>query len=183
LRFGLAEPLPLLVGRGPARPLPAEVPPREQDAEPVGAQRDPPLLGQPPRQLGQRPGAGAAGRVLVQPRLQGQEVLLAQPGRAAGAGAVGQAGEARGPEARDRLADRLGVEPEGAGGLGDRRPVGDGPDHPQPVVDPTLGRAGAQAALQLGALGGIEVDAQRRLHGGASFRVRPHDTADFHGPA
>lgn len=173
MRFGLAEPVALLVGRGPARPLPAEVAPLEQDAEPVGADRHPPLLGQPPRQLGQGPGPGAAGRVLVQPRLQGQEVLLAQPRRAAGAGAVGQAGEALGPEALDRLAHGLGVEPEGAGGLGDRRPVGDGPDHPQPVVDPALGGAGAQPTLQLVALGGGQLDAERGLHGGASFRSPP----------
>ena len=74
-------------------------------------------------------------------------------GRAAGAGAVGQAGEALGPEARDELAHRLLVEAEGAGGLGDRRAVGDGLDDPQPLVLPPLGGAGAQAAVQFGTLG------------------------------
>ena len=173
MRFGLAEPVPLLVGGGPPGALPAEVAALEQDAQAVCADRHPPLLGQPARQLGQRPGAGARGRVGVQPRLQGQEVLLAQARRAAGAGPVLQAGEPLGQEALDGLAHRLGVDAEGAGGLGDGGPVGDGADHLQPPVDAPLGGAGAQAAVQFGALGGAQLDAQRRLHGGASFRSPP----------
>jgi hypothetical protein len=161
------------VGGRASGALPAEVPALEQDAEAVGAQRDPPLLGQPARQLGQGPGPGAAGGGGVQPRLQRRQVGLARARRAAGAGPIGQPGEARGLEALDGLPDRLGVEPEDLGGLGDGGAVGDGLHHPQPFTHPVLGRAGAQAALQLGALGGLQVDAQRWLHGGASSRSPP----------
>ena len=103
----------------------------------------------------------------------GQEVVPAQARRATGAGAVGQAGEAPGQEALDGLPNRLGMVAEGAGGGRDGGAVADGADHQQPLMHPVLGRAGAQATLQLVALGSGQDDAQRGLHGGGPFRSPP----------
>jgi hypothetical protein len=132
--------------------------------------RHPPRLGQPPRRLPDRPGAGAAGRVGVEPVLQGQQVGLGQPRWSPGAGAAVEAGEALGGEALDELAHRLVVVAEGAGGLGDSRPVGDGGDHPQALMHGVRRRAGAQPTVEFGPLASREGDAEGRLHRGASFR-------------
>ena len=133
------------------------------------ADDDPPFLGQPGRHLGQRPGARAGGGIRVEPGGDRRQVGLGQPRRAAGAGAIDQAREPLGHEAADELAHRLLVVAEGGGGLGDGGAVGDGPNHRQPLVPPALGGAGAQAALQLGALLGGYLDADDLRHGGASF--------------
>jgi hypothetical protein len=161
----------LLVAGRAFGPLPAEVAPPQHLAEVGGRHRHPPRLGQPRRHLPQRPGAGAAGRVGIQPLLDGQQVRLAEAGRPAGAGAVRQAGDPLGGEALDELAHRLVVVAERAGRFGHGSAVGDGGDHPQALVDGMRGRAGPQPTVEVGAFGRRQDNAERGLHGGASFRA------------
>jgi hypothetical protein len=140
------------VGEAALGPFPAEVAALEALAQVGRADDDPPFLGQPGRHLGQRPGARAGGGVRVEPGGDRRQVGLGQPRRPARPRPVGQPGDPFGQEAADELAHRLLVVAEGGGGLGDGGAVGDGPNHRQPLVRPALGGAGAQAALQLGAL-------------------------------
>jgi hypothetical protein len=157
------------VGRCALGPLPPEVAPPQDLPEVGGRDDDPPLLGQPPRRLPDRPRPGAGGGVGIQPLRQGEQIGLGQPGRSAATGAVGQAGEALGRKALDELAHRLRVVAEGRGRLRHGRPLGHRRDHPQPLVDVMGGGPGTQPAVELIAFGGRQGEAERRLHGGVPF--------------
>jgi hypothetical protein len=132
--------------------------------------RHAPRLGQPARRLAHRPGASAARRVGVELRFQRERIGLGQARWAPTPWAVVQPGDPLGQEALDELAHRLGVVADGARRLRHGRPVGDGGDHAQPLMDLVRGRAGAQPAVEAGALGRRQGDAERGLHGGVSFR-------------
>ena len=80
---------------------------------------------------------------LVQPGLNGGQIVVRQPRGAASAGTVGQPSEARGGEALDELAGGLLVQAEGAGRLGDRGAVGHDLHDAQPFVLPAFDRPGA----------------------------------------